>query len=67
MDVDAALAYVETNNRAVLATLRYTGTGDTTNRLFTLATGVTFIESSGTGAVVFETRTLGALWDPPYA
>lgn len=36
------------------STLRYTGTGDTTNRLFTLATGVTFIESSGTGAVVFE-------------
>src|SRR5690606_12484053 len=36
------------------STLRYTGTGDTTDRLFTLATGVTFIESSGTGAVVFE-------------
>jgi fibronectin-binding autotransporter adhesin len=35
------------------STLRYTGTGDTTNRLFTLSSGVTFIESSGTGAVVF--------------
>lgn len=35
------------------STLRYTGTGDTTDRLFTLAAGVSFIESSGTGAVVF--------------
>jgi fibronectin-binding autotransporter adhesin len=35
------------------STLRYTGAGDTTNRLFTLAAGVTFLESSGTGAVVF--------------
>ncbi|MBY4897138.1 autotransporter-associated beta strand repeat-containing protein [Cupriavidus sp. AU9028] len=35
-------------------TLRYTGAGDTTDRLFTLQTGVTFIESSGTGALVFE-------------
>jgi len=35
------------------STLRYTGAGDTTNRLFTLAAGVTFIESSGAGAVVF--------------
>jgi fibronectin-binding autotransporter adhesin len=35
------------------STLRYTGTGDTTNRLFTLSSGVTFIESSGTGAIVF--------------
>ncbi|UXN58146.1 autotransporter-associated beta strand repeat-containing protein [Phyllobacterium zundukense] len=35
------------------STLRYTGAGDTTNRLFTLQTGVTFIESSGTGAIVF--------------
>ncbi|WP_210205646.1 autotransporter-associated beta strand repeat-containing protein [Pseudaminobacter salicylatoxidans] len=35
------------------STLRYTGTGDTTNRLFTLSAGVTFIESSGTGAIVF--------------
>lgn len=35
------------------STLRYTGAGDTTNRLFTLSAGVTFIESSGTGAVVF--------------
>ncbi|MDQ0589228.1 autotransporter-associated beta strand repeat-containing protein [Variovorax paradoxus] len=36
------------------STLRYTGTGDTTNRLFTLSTGVSIIESSGTGAVVFS-------------
>lgn len=35
------------------STLRYTGSGDTTDRLFTLETGVTFIESSGTGAIVF--------------
>jgi fibronectin-binding autotransporter adhesin len=35
------------------STLRYTGAGDTTNRLFTLAAGTTFIESSGTGAIVF--------------
>ena len=35
------------------STLRYTGAGDTTNRLFTLSQGVTFIESSGTGAIVF--------------
>ncbi|MFC7397598.1 beta strand repeat-containing protein, partial [Chelatococcus sp. GCM10030263] len=36
------------------STLRYTGTGDTTNRLFTLSTGITLIESSGTGAIVFS-------------
>ncbi|MBZ9738665.1 autotransporter-associated beta strand repeat-containing protein [Mesorhizobium sp. CO1-1-4] len=36
------------------STLRYTGAGDTTDRLFTLQTGVSFIESSGTGAVVFS-------------
>ncbi|WP_206185540.1 autotransporter-associated beta strand repeat-containing protein, partial [Sphingosinicella sp. CPCC 101087] len=35
------------------STLRYTGAGDSTNRLFTLQTGVTFIESSGTGAIAF--------------
>ncbi|WP_052071784.1 autotransporter-associated beta strand repeat-containing protein [Sphingopyxis sp. MWB1] len=35
------------------STLRYTGAGDTTDRLFTLSAGVTFIESSGTGAIVF--------------
>ncbi|MGN7726536.1 autotransporter-associated beta strand repeat-containing protein [Luteimonas sp. 22616] len=35
------------------STLRYTGSGDSTNRLFTLSSGVTFIESSGTGAIVF--------------
>lgn len=35
------------------STLRYTGAGDSTNRLFTLSAGVTFIESSGTGAIVF--------------
>src|SRR5690606_38386809 len=36
------------------STLRYTGTGDTTDRRFTLSTGVTFIESSGSGAIRFE-------------
>ncbi|GAB2789646.1 autotransporter outer membrane beta-barrel domain-containing protein [Dyella kyungheensis] len=36
------------------ATLRYTGTGDTTDRLFTLSTGSSVIESSGTGAIVFS-------------
>lgn len=35
------------------STLRYTGTGDTTDRLFSLDAGVTIIESSGTGALVF--------------
>ncbi|WP_160746776.1 autotransporter-associated beta strand repeat-containing protein [Croceibacterium soli] len=35
------------------STLRYTGAGDTTNRLFTLSAGNTIIESSGTGAIVF--------------
>ncbi|QDB99456.1 autotransporter-associated beta strand repeat-containing protein [Mesorhizobium sp. 8] len=34
-------------------TLRYVGAGDSTNRLFTLGTGTTIIESSGTGAVNF--------------
>ncbi|RUY74994.1 autotransporter-associated beta strand repeat-containing protein, partial [Mesorhizobium sp. M7A.F.Ca.CA.001.10.2.1] len=33
---------------------RYTGSGDTTDRLFTLSAGTSFIESSGTGAVVFS-------------
>lgn len=36
------------------ATLRYTGTGDTTDRLFTLLIGSSVIESSGTGAIVFS-------------
>jgi len=36
------------------STLRYTGAGDTTDRRFTLAPGVTFIESAGTGPVVFS-------------
>ncbi|HEY4146948.1 autotransporter-associated beta strand repeat-containing protein [Pinirhizobacter sp.] len=35
------------------ATLRYTGTGDTTDRLFTLSLGTSVIESSGTGAIDF--------------
>ncbi len=35
------------------STLRYTGAGDTTDRRFTLDTGVTFIESSGAGALQF--------------
>ncbi len=36
------------------STLRYTGAGDTTDRQFTLDVGTTFIESSGTGALVFD-------------
>jgi len=36
------------------ATLRYTGAGDTTDRLFTLSAGTSVIESSGTGAIVFS-------------
>jgi len=43
------------------STLRYTGSGDTTNRLFTLSAGVTFIESSGTGAIVFTDTGLVTL------
>ena len=43
------------------STLRYTGAGDTTNRLFTLSAGTTFIESSGTGAVVFTDTGLVTL------
>ncbi|MGJ7901783.1 autotransporter-associated beta strand repeat-containing protein [Lysobacter sp. 1R34A] len=35
------------------STLRYTGAGDSTDRLFTLTSGVSFIESSGTGAIQF--------------
>lgn len=34
-------------------TLAYGGSGDTTNRGFSLGQGITFIESSGTGAVSF--------------
>ncbi|WP_333605857.1 autotransporter-associated beta strand repeat-containing protein, partial [Novosphingobium sp.] len=42
------------------STLRYVGTGDTTDRQFTLDTGVTYIESSGTGALQFtNTGTVG--------
>ncbi|HEY9130406.1 MAG TPA: autotransporter-associated beta strand repeat-containing protein [Dyella sp.] len=36
------------------STLRYTGAGDTTDRLFTLSGGSSVIESSGTGAIVFS-------------
>lgn len=36
------------------ATLRYTGAGDTTDRLFTLSAGTSVVESSGTGAIVFS-------------
>ncbi|EPJ86104.1 autotransporter-associated beta strand repeat-containing protein [Pseudomonas sp. CFII68] len=44
------------------STLRYTGVGDSSNRLFTLASGVSFLESSGTGAVNFtNTGTIGLL------
>ena len=43
------------------STLRYTGAGDTTNRLFTLSAGTTFIESSGAGAIVFTDTGLVTL------
>lgn len=36
------------------STLKYVGTGDTTDRLFTIGTGGATIDSSGTGAVVFS-------------
>ena len=36
------------------STFRYVGTGDTTDRQFTLDTGVTYIQASGTGALVFD-------------
>lgn len=43
------------------ATLRYAGPGDVTDRLFTLAAGVTTIESSGAGPVVFANPGAAAL------
>jgi fibronectin-binding autotransporter adhesin len=43
------------------STLRYSGSGDATDRLFTLQTGVSFIESSGTGAIQF-TNTGSAVY-----
>ncbi|WP_265518687.1 autotransporter-associated beta strand repeat-containing protein [Nitratireductor luteus] len=43
------------------STLRYTGAGDTTDRQFTLDEGVTFIESSGTGALQFTNTGPAAL------
>jgi fibronectin-binding autotransporter adhesin len=49
------------------STLRYTGAGDTTNRLFTLSAGTTFIESSGAGAIVFTDTGLVTLADPNQA
>ena len=36
------------------STLKYIGTGDSTNRLFTIGTAGATIDSSGTGAVVFS-------------
>jgi fibronectin-binding autotransporter adhesin len=51
---NAASNLVIGTGTGVGATLRYTGTGDTTDRLFTLATGSSVIESSGTGAIVFS-------------
>ncbi len=42
------------------ATLRYTGAGDTTDRLFTLSVGTSVIESSGSGAVVFSNTSSAA-------
>jgi fibronectin-binding autotransporter adhesin len=43
------------------STLRYTGDGDSTDRQFTLDTGVTYIESSGTGALKFTNTGAVAL------
>ncbi|NII73992.1 fibronectin-binding autotransporter adhesin [Dyella sp. SG562] len=43
------------------STLRYTGAGDTSDRQFTLDTGVTYIESSGTGALQFTNTGAVAL------
>ncbi|KAF1707528.1 hypothetical protein CSC71_12975 [Pseudoxanthomonas sangjuensis] len=43
------------------STLRYTGAGDSSDRQFTLDTGVTFIESSGTGALQFTNTGAVAL------
>lgn len=43
------------------STLRYTGAGDITDRQFTLDTGVTYIESSGTGALQFTNTGAVAL------
>lgn len=40
------------------ATLKYIGTGDATDRLFTIGTGGATIDSSGTGAVVFSNTGL---------
>ncbi|NKC22657.1 hypothetical protein HED50_12810 [Ochrobactrum oryzae] len=37
------------------STLRYVGSGDTTNRRFTLSAGTIYIESSGAGAVILLT------------
>jgi fibronectin-binding autotransporter adhesin len=39
-----------------LATLRYIGTGDSTDRLMTLVSGNVFLESSGTGAIRFTNQ-----------
>jgi fibronectin-binding autotransporter adhesin len=41
--------------------LRYIGTGDSTNRLFRLGLGTTYIESSGTGAINFTGTGGGAM------
>ncbi len=42
------------------STLKYVGTGDSTNRLFTIGTGGATLNSSGTGAVIFSnTGVLG--------
>ncbi|WPN36583.1 autotransporter-associated beta strand repeat-containing protein [Pseudomonas sp. P8_139] len=47
--------------------LRYTGSGDSSNRLFTLAGGVSFIESSGTGAINFTNSGTIGLSNPNVA
>ena len=53
------------NLRIQGSTLRYIGTGDSTDRLFTLGTGGGTIDSSGSGALVFSNS--GALAIPDAA
>jgi autotransporter-associated beta strand protein len=45
------------------STLRYVGTGDSTDRLFTVGTGGGTLDSSGTGAVVFSNTGALAIAD----
>jgi autotransporter-associated beta strand protein len=60
-----AASNAATNLKIQGSTLRYVGTGDSTDRLFTLGTGGGRLDSSGTGAVVFSNS--GALGVPDAA